>query len=114
MKILLSTIVPLLVLSQPLAAQAEPLSRRSVAISTVGVDTATDEGATRMLNRVRQAAERGCFENRNWDRYSHDYDRCRTRFVAAAVKAIDAPRLTARYQRSFRTGSERLATALVR
>jgi UrcA family protein len=94
MKTMLIALVPLL-LSAPAIAQAEPVSSRQVAVSTNGINLATADGAAEMLQRVRDAAERGCELDPTWDRLSKDFDRCRADTVAAAVAKIDAPLVTA-------------------
>jgi UrcA family protein len=94
MKTLLIALVPAL-LAVPSIAQAEPVSRRAVAVSTAGLDVASATGAAELLKRVRAAAEQGCRLDPNWDRWSKDYDRCRTATVKAAVEKIDAPLVTA-------------------
>ena len=94
MKTMLLTLAPLL-LSIPAVAQAEPVSSRPVAVSTAGLDLNTADGAAELLKRVRNAAEDGCRLDKNWDRWSADYDRCRTTTVEAAVAKIDAPLVTA-------------------
>lgn len=94
MKTMLIALVPLL-LSVPTIAQAEPVSSRQVAVSTNGVDLTTAAGAAELLQRVRDAAERGCKLDPTWDRLSKDYQRCRADTVAAAVEKIDAPLVTA-------------------
>jgi UrcA family protein len=97
MKTLLVTLMPLLI-AVPTIAQAEPISSRHVAISTSGYDLTTREGASALLQKVRDAAERGCREDANWDRWSQDYRRCRADTEAAAVAKIDAPLVTAIYR----------------
>jgi UrcA family protein len=94
MKMMLIALAPLLI-SVPTIVQAEPVSSRQVAISTSGFDLTTTDGASALLRKVRDAAERGCREDANWDRWSRDFDRCRVDAVNAAVAKIDAPIVTA-------------------
>ena len=94
MKTLLIALVPML-LAVPTIAQAEPVSSRRVAISTSGVDLASAAGAAALLQRVRDAADRGCQVDPLWDRWSKDFHRCRTDTVAAAIAKLDAPLVTA-------------------
>ena len=93
MKTLLIALVPML-LSVPTIAQAEPVSR-PVAVSAAGLDLTTTAGASALLERARNAAERGCRIDEKWDRLSTDYRRCRADAVAAVVAKIDAPVVTA-------------------
>ena len=85
-------------LAVPSIAQAEPVSSRQVAVSTAGLDVASATGAAELLQRIRNAGEHGCRLEPNWDRWSKDYDRCRTATVKAAVEKIDAPLVTALYR----------------
>ena len=96
MKTLLIALVPML-LSLPTIAHAEPVSR-PVAVSTAGLDLTTTAGASALLERARNAAERGCRIDEKWDRMSTDYRRCRADVVAAIVAEIDAPAVTALHQ----------------
>ena len=102
MKTMLVALVPLL-LSVPSIVQAEPLSSRPVAVSTAGIDLTTTDGAAKLLQRVRNAAEDGCRLDSNWDRWSSDYDRCRIATVEAAVAKINAPVVTALHRGEART-----------
>lgn len=97
MKTLLIALVPAL-LAVPSIAQAEPISSRSVAVSTAGLDVASATGAAELLQRIRNAAEHGCRLEPNWDRWSKDYDRCRTATLKAAVEKVDTPLLTELYR----------------
>jgi UrcA family protein len=94
MKMMLIALAPLLILI-PTIAQAEPISSRQVAISTSGFDLTTTDGASSLLRKIHHAAERGCREDANWDRWSRDFDRCRADTVNAAVAKIGAPTVTA-------------------
>lgn len=94
MKMMLIALAPLLI-SVPTIAQAEPVSSRQVVISTSGFDLTTTDGASALLRKIHDAAERGCAEDANWDRWSRDFDRCRADAENAAVAKIDAPIVTA-------------------
>ena len=96
MKTLLIALVPMM-LSVPTIAHAEPVSRQ-VAVSAAGLDLTTTAGASALLDRARNAAERGCRFDEKRDRMSNDYRRCRTDAVAAIVAKIDAPVVTALHQ----------------
>lgn len=96
MKTLLIALVPML-LSVPTIAQAEPVSR-PMAVSAAGLDLTTTAGASTLLDRAREAAERACRVDEKWDRLSNDYRRCRADAVAAVVAKIDVPTVTALHQ----------------
>jgi len=97
MKTMLVAFVPLL-LSLPAAASAEPLVQRPVAVTTAGLDLATPAGAAAMLGRVRSAVDHACTIDPKWDRWSDDFDRCRTNATRAIVARLDAPLVTALYR----------------
>lgn len=116
MKTMLLTFVPLLLLSQPYAAQAQTQqpSSRPVAVNAAGLDLATTDGAAAMLERVRDAAERGCKEDSRWDRYSTDFRRCRTETIAAVVAKLDAPLVTALHRDGGQPDAEQMIAAVKR
>jgi UrcA family protein len=96
MKTLLIALVPML-LSVPTIAHAETVSN-PVAVSAAGLDLTTAGGASTLLQRARDAAERACRIDDKWDRLSNDYRRCRTDVVAAVVAKVDVPTVTALYK----------------
>lgn len=110
----LLTLVPLLLLSQPFAAQAEPQSSRPVSVTAAGLDLSTPDGAQTMLQRVRNAAERGCQVDSRWDRYARDFDRCRDQTIAAVVSKLDAPLVTALHRDGNLPGAEQMVAAVSR
>lgn len=96
MKMMLIALAPLL-LSLPTVANAETVSR-PMAVSAAGLDLTTTAGASTLLERAREAAERACRVDEKWDRLSNDYRRCREDAVAAVVAKIDSPTVTALHQ----------------
>jgi len=94
MKTLLIALTPLL-LTVSTAAAAGPVSSRPAAVSVAGLDLATPAGAAALLQRARTAADRACGLDAKWDRWSRDYDRCRTEALDTLVAKVDAPTLTA-------------------